>query len=195
LILASASKSRAGVLSGAGVAFSQVASGVDEGAVKIEMQLRKKTAAACAEKLAEHKALDVSAKHQDAFVIGCDQMLACEGRWFDKPSALALAREQLRALRGRTHELYNGMVIARGGDIVWRYADQAQLTMRDFSDAFLDQYLAQVGERALWSVGGYQLEGPGAQLFSVVRGDFFSILGLPLLPLLAFLREHDVLQT
>jgi len=195
LILASASKSRAAVLSGAGVAFSQQASSVDEAVVKADMLRRKQTAAACAEKLAELKALDVSAKHDAALVIGCDQMLACQGRWFDKPADLAAARDQLAVLRGKTHTLFNGMAVARGGRVIWRHADQAELHMRDFSDGFLDDYLAQVGERATWSVGGYQLEGPGAQLFSVVRGDFFSILGLPLLPLLAVLREHGLLKT
>jgi len=195
LILASASKSRAAVLAAAGVAFSQIPADVDEASVKTEMQARGQTAAACAAKLAEMKALAVSARHPSAYVIGCDQMLGCDGRWFDKPADMSAAREQLRALRGRTHMLFNGMVVTRADKTVWRTADQAELTMRDFSDDFLDAYLAQVGGQVLWSVGGYQLEGPGAQLFSAVRGDFFSILGLPLLPLLAFLRDHGLIKT
>jgi septum formation protein len=122
-------------------------------------------------------------------------MLDCAGRWFDKPTDLPSARRQLQDLRSQRHQLFNGMVVARAGKCLWRHSDVAMLEMRNFSDVFLDEYLAQVGDRALWSVGGYQIEGRGAQLFTTITGDFFSILGLPLLPLLAVLREHGVIHS
>jgi septum formation protein len=130
-----------------------------------------------------------------ALVIGADQMLDCAGEWFDKPADLAAARRQLLALRGREHRLLNSLVVAHGGARRWHFADHAVITVRPFSEAFLDDYLAVAGTDVLHSVGGYQLEGLGSQLFDTVEGDFFSILGLPLLPLLAFLREHGVLKT
>jgi septum formation protein len=194
-ILASSSKSRASILTNAGVKFSQVPSSVDEEPVKTVMSNSGATAAHCALRLAELKAAKVSTTHPAAYVLGCDQMLDCAGRWFDKPKDLAQACTQLQNLRGRKHSLFNGMVMVRGSQTIWQYTNQAELEMRAFSDAFLDQYLASVGEQALFSVGGYQLEGPGAQLFTSVEGDFFSILGLPLLPLLGFLREHGLIRT
>jgi septum formation protein len=194
VILASTSKSRAFVLKNAGVPFTAENSFVDEDSIKIALRAENAPAAQCAEVLAEMKAVKVSAKYPQALVIGGDQMLECEGRWFDKPTDIKVAREQLMALRGKKHQLMNSLVVALGGQRIWHFANSPELTVRNFSDAFLDDYLAQVGDAALHSVGGYQLEGLGAQLFSKVEGDFFSILGLPLLPLLAFLREHDVLK-
>ena len=195
VILASSSKSRAHVLTSAGVIFSQHAPDVDEYAIKTTVSANSGTAASCAEILAEMKAVKISVLHPSALVIGCDQMLDCVGVWFDKPKDLSAARTQLRSLRGKRHSLFNSMVVARGGQRIWHHADRADLDMRNFSDAFLDAYLEKVGESALWSVGGYQLEGRGAQLFNVIYGDFFSILGLPLLPLLGFLREHGAVET
>ncbi len=195
LILASASKSRATVLRNAGVSFIQLPSAVDENAVKNALRTGAASAADCANKLAELKAIEISAKNPAAYVVGCDQMLDCAGRWYDKPTDIAAARRQLQELRGLRHQLFNGMVVARAGVCVWRHSDVATLEMRNFSDAFLDDYFAQVGDHALWSVGGYQIEGLGSQLFSAITGDFFSILGLPLLPLLAFLREHGAIDS
>jgi septum formation protein len=195
LVLASSSQSRAAVLKGAGIAFVQHSPNVDEDAVKTAMRAASADVAQCAERLAEMKALDVSAHYPDAYVMGCDQMLECSGQWFDKPKDMAGARAQLQTLRGRHHRLFNGMAIAHNKSVIWRHSDRAELEMRAFSDAFLDQYLATVGERVLFSVGSYQLEGPGAQLFCSIHGDFFSILGLPLLPLLAVLREHSLIQS
>jgi septum formation protein len=195
LILASSSKSRAAVLSQAGIEFIQQPSSIDEAPVKAAMAASRATAAQCAIRLAEMKARGVSINYSDAYVIGCDQMLDCQGQWFDKPVNIAAARAQLQSLRGKTHTLFNAMVVVRAGQTIWDYTNQADLEMRAFSDVFLDEYLAKVGEDVLWSVGGYQLEGAGAQLFSSIQGDFFSILGLPLLPLLGFLREHGLITT
>jgi septum formation protein len=195
VILASTSPSRAAILRHAGVGFAPVAPHVDEAAVKAALRAENATAAACAETLAELKAVKVSRQFPEALVIGGDQMLDCEGAWFDKPIDLAAARRQLLALRGKRHRLLNSLVVALDGARIWHFADGAGLTMRPFSEPFLDDYLAAVGEAALHSVGAYQLEGRGSQLFAKIEGDFFSVLGLPLLPLLAFLREHGVLRS
>ena len=195
VILASGSKSRAMLLANAGVSFAADPPQVDEDAVKKAMRAEQATAAQCAEVLAEMKAVKVSYKHPGALVIGADQMLELDGRWFDKPADLEQARAQLLALRGKAHILRNSVVVALNGQRIWHTADHAILHMRAFTEAFLDGYLMDVGEKALLSVGGYQLEGPGSQLFSKIEGDFFSILGLPLLPVLAFLREHGIVRT
>ena len=142
--------------------------------------------------LAELKAQRVSQRHKDALVIGADQMLQCGGIWFDKPPDLDHARGHLNALRGRTHELLSAVCVVRDGEVLWRHLESAQLTMRPFSDAFIDEYLAAAGDAVCASVGAYQLEGRGAQLFSCIKGDYFTILGLPLLPLLGFLVNHGV---
>ncbi|MBL8645243.1 MAG: Maf family protein [Rhodospirillaceae bacterium] len=193
-MLASTSKSRAAVLRQAGIEFTAQNSFVDEDSIKAALRAENATAAHCAEVLAEMKAVKVSQQYPTALTIGGDQMLECEGRWFDKPADLTAARAQLLALRGKTHRLLNSLVVAQNGARIWHFADRAEVTVRHFSEAFLDDYLARVGDAALHSVGGYQLEGLGAQLFTTVDGDFFSILGLPLLPLLAFLRDHNVLK-
>ena len=142
--------------------------------------------------LAELKAQRVSQRHKDALVIGADQMLQCGGIWFDKPADLDHARGHLIALRGKTHELLSAVCVVRDGEVLWRHLESAQLTMRPFSDAFIDEYLAAAGDAVCASVGAYQLEGRGAQLFSRIEGDYFTILGLPLLPLLGFLVNHGV---
>lgn len=195
LILASASPSRAAMLRAAGLEFSVQPARIDESEIKLALQAEQATASDAATALAELKVQRVSPGAGNDFIIGADQMLVCEGRWYDKPESLAAAREHLRSLRGRTHELVSAVVLARGGSVIWRQVDTARLTMRDFSDDFLDAYLAQAGEAVLHSVGAYQLEGLGVQLFSHIRGDFFTILGLPLLPLLDILRENKVLRT
>jgi len=194
LILASTSQSRRTMLSAAGVAFSAEAPGVDEDAVKDSLKGEKAAPAAIAETLAELKARKISLRHPDAFVIGADQVLDCDGVLYDKPPDLAAARRQLQSLRGKTHRLTAAVVVARGDARLWHHTQVATLQMRPFTDAFLDGYLAQVGEAACRSVGAYQLEGLGAQLFSRIEGDYFTILGLPLLPLLDFQRGHKLVE-
>lgn len=191
LILASASSARRHMLEAAGLTFAVVPSPANEESAKATYRAGGMKPAAQTEALAELKALSVSGERA-GLVIGADQMLAIDGRILDKPKDIAEARQHLMALRGKTHELLTAVAVTRGTEILWRYLDVPRLTMRDFSDAFLDDYLKRVGENVLRSVGAYQLEGLGAQLFDRVEGDHFSVLGLPLLPLLAFLREQGI---
>lgn len=193
VILASASTSRAHLLTAAGIAFSTVPAMVDEETVKASMRAEGEEAEAVAVTLAALKAERISSRHPDALVIGADQLLVCEGRWFDKPADMAQARAHLQALRGRRHGLTTAAVVAQAGSTIWHHSEVARLKMRRFSDMFLDRYLEQIGEAACETVGGYRLEALGVQLFEVIEGNHFTILGLPLLPLLGFLREHRVL--
>ena len=192
VILASGSLTRAKLLAAAGLSVAREAAAVDEAEVKAALKAEGAGAAAVAETLAELKAVKVSRRHPGALVIGCDQMLDCDGRWFDKPASRAAAREQLLDLAGRSHQLLTSIVVVRDGTRLWHHNDTATLTMRRFDAGFVDAYLAAVGDAALASVGAYQIEGLGAQLFARIRGDHFTILGLPLLPLLDFLRNHGV---
>ncbi|HWF78297.1 MAG TPA: Maf family protein [Caulobacteraceae bacterium] len=193
IVLASKSRSRAAVLAGAGVAFEMEDSEVDEGALKAGLLAAGAGPREVAERLGEAKALAVSARRTDALVIGADQTLDLGGALYDKPADLAEARRHLTAMRGRGHALHGGIVVAERGEVVWRATETSRLWMRDFSDAFLEAYLARGGQALLASVGCYQLEGEGAQLFERIEGDYFAILGLPLLPLLAFLRERGAI--
>ncbi len=190
IILASASKSRATLLRAAGVSIEIVPAHADEEAVKNSVKAEGGTAAQCAETLAELKAVQISQRHHEALVIGADQMLDCGGTWFDKPTDIAGARDHLVKMRGKSHVLPTAVAVALNGSRIWHHVAMPRLTMRDFSDDFIDSYLKAAGSAVLSSVGAYQLEGPGAQLFSRIDGDFFTILGLPLLELLAFLREN-----
>lgn len=189
LVLASASTSRAHVLSEAGVVFAVQPAHIDENAVKASGADGRAVAAG----LAELKALRVSVSRPGDLVLGADQVLVCAGDILSKAETVAEAAAQLKFLRGKPHTLISALALARSGAVVWRHCDEARLRMRDFSDAFLDVYLKAEGEAVLGSVGCYRLEGPGAQLFESVEGDYFSILGLPLLPLLAALRERGVI--
>jgi len=195
VVLASASPARAALLRAAGIPMTIDAAAVDEAEVKASLRTAGAEPAAIAEALAELKAERVSRRHPGSLVIGADQVLECDGALFDKPPDLAAARNQLLTLRGRRHQLVSAVVLARDGQRVWHHVDRANLTMRDFSSRFLDHYLQSAGEAALSSVGAYQLEGVGAQLFAGIDGDYFTILGLPLLPLLDILREHGVLPS
>ena len=188
LILASGSATRRKILEDAGIAIVVEKPRVDEEAVKAGLRAEGLKPREQADALAEVKALSVS-RLRGGLVLGADQMLALGDEAFDKPADRIEARAQLVALRGKTHALLTAAVIAREGQVIWRHVDTPKLTMRAFSDAFLDDYLDRVGEGALSSVGGYQLEGLGAQLFSRVDGDYFSVLGLPLMPLLSYLRD------
>lgn len=193
LVLASGSVSRRRMLEAAGLVFEVDPPRMDEEAAKASLRAEGMKPRDQADALAELKALSISRRRFE-FVIGADQMLAVEGEVLDKPKDMAEARSHLARLRGCTHELLTAAVVAREGAIIWRHVDTPKLKMRAFSDAFLDDYLERVGTAALASVGAYQLEGYGAHLFERVEGDFFSVLGLPLLPLLAFLREHGIVS-
>lgn len=192
LILASKSAARRAVLDGAGVPYEARVAGVDEDAVKTSLLAEGAGPRDIADALAELKAIRVSAGRPD-FVIGSDQTLDLDGALYDKAESLDAARERLKLLRGRTHKLHSAVVVAKEGAPIWREVVTCSLTMRDFSDAFLEDYLATEGPHALGSVGCYRLEGPGAQLFSKIEGDYFAILGLPLMGLLDLLRRHGEL--
>jgi len=192
VILASKSVARAQLLAGAGVPFETAVAGVDEDAVKAGLLAQGASPRDIADALAELKAIRISGR-QPGLVVGADQTLEFEGRLYDKALDVPEARARLLALRGKRHQLHSAVVVARDGAPIWRDLVSATLTMRDFSEAFLDDYLAAEGEAALGSVGCYRLEGPGAQLFSKIEGDYFAILGLPLLGLLDLLRRHEVL--
>jgi septum formation protein len=193
LVLASGSASRRRMLEAAGLTFEVEPPRVDEESAKASLRAAGMKPRDQADALAELKALSVSRRRPE-FVIGADQMLAIEGDVLDKPKDIAEARAHLVRLRGKTHELFTAATVAREGVIIWRHIDTPRLKMREFSAAFADRYLEQAGEAALASVGAYQLEGLGAQLFERVDGDFFSVLGLPLLPLLAFLRQNGIVS-
>ena len=192
LTLASQSKIRAAILNGAGLAFNVRVSGVDEATLKAA---HKGTAESLAGVLASAKARAVFDDGQsDGLIIGADQILECDGMLYDKPCNMDEARANLLQFRGKSHYLVGAVVLLENGEQVWSHCGRVTLTMRDFSEPFLDAYLAQAGEAVLSSVGCYQLEGLGAHLFSDIDGDYFSILGLPLLPLLDGLRAHGGLS-
>ncbi len=192
LVLASGSRVRATLLRQAGLAFEVCPADVDESVTKREMAGADPMR--IAEALAVIKARAVSPSCPGALVIGADQMLVCGGGLFDKPADIEEARSHLRRLRGMTHHLCTAAVIVCDDEVVWRHSERPELVMRRFSDSFIDSYLDAIGDDALLSVGAYQLEGQGSQLFERVTGDFFSILGLPLLPLLAFLRHRNLIE-
>jgi septum formation protein len=193
LILASASASRRAMLEAAGLRFEVRPAHVDEDALKSSARAEGLPPSEAALLVAELKAQRVASREPQALVIGADQLLVCEGRWFDKPASVAEAGEQLHALRGKSHTLVTSVLCHRGEARLWHYVAEARLTMRSFSDAFLEAYLLDEAEAVTHSVGAYRLEGLGAQLFDRVDGDHFTVRGLPLLPLLGFLRQHGVL--
>ena len=191
LILASKSAARRAMLENAGVPFVVQVADVDEDALKTPGV----DPAALAVDLARAKALAVSRHDADAWVLGADQTLAFDGGLVSKAPTLAAARERLSAMRGRTHQLYSGAALARNGQVVWSGVDTVEMKVRAFSDAFLDAYLAAEGEGLLACVGSYRLEGMGAQLFDAIDGDYFTVLGLPLWPVLSELRRSGVLAS
>ncbi|MBD1546547.1 Maf-like protein [Roseibium aggregatum] len=195
LVLASGSRIRAELLENAGLSIEIDPADIDERAVEEPLLKAGFSPEDLALVLAEAKANDVSERRQGDLVIGADQILAFEGERHTKPENMEAARRQLLAFSGKTHELLSAVVISKDGEAVWRHVSIARLTMRDLSPAFVGHYLAQVGDIALSSVGAYQLEGPGVQLFEKIEGDYFTVLGLPLLPLLAELRKLNVLET
>lgn len=193
LILASKSAARRGMLEGAGVPFAVQVADVDEDAVKASHD--PADAAGLAVELARVKALAVSRHDADAWVLGADQTLAFDGGLISKAGSLEAARDGLRAMRGRAHQLHSGAALARNGQVVWSGVDTATMRVRNFSDAFLDAYLKAEGEGLLACVGSYRLEGLGSQLFEAVEGDYFTVLGLPLWPVLEELRRAGVLRS
>lgn len=195
LVLASGSAARAALLRQAGLDFAVEAAAVDEAAIKAAMRAEGATPGQAASTLALLKAQRVSRRRRDALVIGADQILVCDERWYDKPIDRAAGEAQLRALRGRVHALATAVVVVRDGARLWGHIETPRLTMRDFSDAALEAHLAAMGEAITGTVGGYMIEGPGVGLFTRIEGDHFSILGLPLLALLGFLRQHGAMAS
>lgn len=189
LILASASPFRKTMLANAGLDFEAVAADIDERAVEAPLAGSGATPEEVAQILAEAKALEVSERYPGALVLGCDQTLSLGDKLFHKPRDMEGARRHLLELSGKTHQLNSGAVLARGGETLWRTVSIARLTMRTLEPAFIGRHLARVGAKALQSVGAYQIEGEGIQLFDRIDGDYFTIVGLPLLPVLAALRE------
>jgi septum formation protein len=189
IVLASGSPTRVRLLENAGLRFTATAAPVDERAVEKPLRDRGATSVEVAATLAAAKALAVSKSEKDALVIGADQVLDLDGRQWSKAASRDDAAAQLRALSGKTHSLVSAVAAARGGEVVWRHMAEARLTMRSLTDADIAAHLARVGDAALKSVGTYQIEGAGIRLFERIDGDYFTILGLPLLPLLAFLRQ------
>lgn len=194
IILASGSKARAAVLAAAGVTFEVAVAGVDEAAMKVGLLAQGNGPREVADALAELKAVRVSRQQPGALVIGADQTLDLDGRLFDKAETMAEARDRLLHLRGKTHKLHSAVVVACDGEVIWREVPAARLTMRPFTDDFLDAFLERGGESLLGSVGCYRLEDDGVQLFSRINGDYFTILGLPLMGLLDLLRRYGALQ-
>lgn len=195
LILASGSPYRRKMLQAAGLVFRVVPADVDEAALKrgLASQTPPPAPAAIADALARAKAHSVSIHHASATVIGADQLLEFDGELLDKPGDLSAARAQLERLRGKTHRLISAVVVAEAGQVLWAHVDEAVLTMRPFTPEFLDRYLAEAGPDLCRIVGAYEIEGLGIQLFERVEGDHFTIIGLPLLPLLAELRSRGVI--
>jgi nucleoside triphosphate pyrophosphatase len=193
IILASASAARRRLLEAAGLTFTTCPAALDEAEVKRGAQAEGAGAEDAAMLLASLKARRIAAREPNAIVIGADQILVCEGTWFDKPERIETARHQLLALRGKPHVLATAIVCQRGERRIWRHLASPRLLMRAFSDAFLDTYLAAEGAAITSSVGAYRLEGLGIHLFERIEGEDAAILGLPMLPLLGFLRQHDVL--
>lgn len=191
LVLASASPTRARLLQGAGVPVEIVPPGIDEEKVKRRLRGAGIDGPELAERLAEEKARSVARKGK--LVLGADQVLILGERVFDKPANRAAAAEQLAALAGRTHRLLSAACIAEDGSPVWRRTGEARLTMRNFGAALVETYLERIGEAALSGPGAYRVEGPGIQLFESIEGDWPTILGLPLLALMAYLRRRGVI--
>ncbi len=192
LVLASGSQTRARMLESAGVPIEIAVPNIDEPELMASLRASGAPVERAAEVLAEMKANRVAMRFPGRLVLGCDQMLECDGRWLDKARDRDNAREQLKTMRGRSHNLITSAVLVRDETRLWHHTDIAEMRMRPFSDDFLDHYIGSAGDDILRSVGAYQLEGLGAQLFDRIGGDYFTILGLPLLPVLAILRTHRV---
>lgn len=194
LVLASKSSVRRALLEAAGIPLTIEPAAIDERAIE-SSKAASASAADVALLLAREKALEVARRRSKSTVLGADQTLALGARRFSKPANALAAREQLKALSGKTHELHAAVAVAQGGEIVFETVATARLTVRPLSESFLDAYLAAAGERVSSSVGAYQLERLGVHLFERVEGDHFTILGLPLLPLLAYFRSAGLVAS
>lgn len=195
LLLASASTIRLQLLRNAGLTVSAEAARIDEETIRQSLEAEQAKPREIADTLAELKAEKLANRHPTALVLGCDQVLAFQGRVFGKPDTPDAARAQLTALRGQTHHLISALVLYDAARPIWRHISEAKLQMRDISDAYLDAYLARNWASAQQSVGAYKLEEEGVRLFSSIQGDYFTILGLPLLPLLDYLGARGFIQT
>lgn len=195
IILASSSEIRSKMLSSAGVAHEGRPARIDEESIKAALLAEEATARDIADALAEMKARKVGQSEPDALVLGCDQVLAHKSEILSKPVSQAEAADQLRRLRGETHQLLSALVVYHDGAPIWRHVGVARLTMREFSDAYLEDYLDRNWDSVRWSVGGYKIEEEGVRLFSAIAGDLFTIQGLPLLPLLSYLTLRGTLPS
>ncbi|HSG95485.1 MAG TPA: Maf family protein [Afifellaceae bacterium] len=190
IVLASASPARRAILTNAGLVFDSLPADIDERAAEAPLLRSGAGAGDLAQALAMIKASHVSEKRPADLIIGADQTLEFEGERLTKPVDMAAARRQLFKLAGKPHRLHSALACCRAGAVIWQHMESVTLTMRPLTPQEIGRYLAKVGETALASVGAYQIEGPGIQLFERIDGDYFAILGLPLLPLLAFLRAQ-----
>jgi septum formation protein len=196
LILASQSSARRAVLNAAGLAFEAMSSMVDEESAKAALRAGGISPRDLADALAELKALKLSGRFPADFVLGCDQTLSLDdGMMFDKPESRDALRDQLKALCGKTHNLWSAAVLAQGGIPIWRHIERCKMTIRPLSNAFIEEYVEAEGDVLLGCVGGYRIEGRGVQLFNRIEGSHFGILGLPLLPLLDILRTRGVIPS
>lgn len=194
LVLASASPFRRMLLENAGIAFQAKAADIDERAIEGEVERQGSSPEEVALILAEAKARNVGEAFPDDIIIGSDQTMSLGARVYHKPRDMNEARDHLLSLSGRVHQLNSGIVLTRGNDILWKHVSSARMSVRALRPEFIDAHLARVGKKALSSVGAYQLEGEGIQLFDKIDGDYFTILGLPMLPLLAKLRDLRVID-
>lgn len=195
IILASGSEIRATLLRNAGIAFDVEVAKVDEEMLRMGLEAEQAPPRDIADALAEAKAAKVARKNPDALVIGCDQVLDFEGQVFSKPKNVEDARRQLKALRDNRHTLLSAVVVFHQGEPVWRHIGMVRLQMRDFSDAYLEEYLERNWESIRWSVGGYKLEEEGVRLFHRVDGDYFNVLGMPLIEVLNYLMVRGDLTS
>ena len=193
LILASGSPFRKQLMEAAGLSFTAEPASIDERKIEAPLVEGGASPEEVAAALAKAKAEDVAKKNRQAFVIGSDQVMSMDGQLFHKCTSVEMAREQLRSMRGKTHRLSSAISIVQDGAEVWNHVSVADLAFRDFTDAFLDSYIANAGPKVLLTVGAYSYEGLGQQLFEKVEGDFFTIIGLPMLPLLAALRDLAII--
>lgn len=195
LLLASSSPIRLSLLRAAGIAVEALPARIDEAAILASLEADGAHPRDIADTLAELKARKLAERHPDRLVLGCDQVLEFDRRAWSKPESPDQARAQLAELRGQTHRLFSALVLYDRGEPIWRHVGRADLTMQDFSDSYLDAYLARNWQDIRHCVGGYQLEGEGVRLFSAIEGDYFTVLGLPLLPLLAYLGQRGFIES